>query len=79
MKVLIVDDDLDGAEGLVALLTATGHDVRLEVGARADADAVATWGPHATSGPRTEAVSISRRPLRNRALPRRRPGLMSVH
>jgi len=50
MKVLIVDDDLDGAEGLVALLTATGHDVRLEVGARADADAVATWGPHATAG-----------------------------
>jgi len=45
MKVLIVDDDLDSAESLVTLLTATGHDVRLEVGAHAGADAAAAWSP----------------------------------
>ncbi len=45
MRILIVDDDLDSAESLVALLTASGHDVRVEVGARAGADAVATWRP----------------------------------
>jgi DNA-binding response OmpR family regulator len=45
MRVLIVDDDLDSAEGLVTLLTATGHEVRLEVGAQAGADAAATWTP----------------------------------
>lgn len=45
MRVLIVDDDIDSAESLVTLLTAAGHDVRLEVGAHAGADAVAAWGP----------------------------------
>ena len=45
MRVLIVDDDLVSAEGLVTLLTAAGHDVRLEVGAHAGADAVASWNP----------------------------------
>lgn len=45
MRILIVDDDLDSAESLAALLTATGHHVRVEVGARAGADAVATWRP----------------------------------
>jgi CheY-like chemotaxis protein len=45
MRVLIVDDDIDSAESLVTLLTATGHDVRLEVGAHAGADAVAAWSP----------------------------------
>ena len=45
MRVLIVDDDLDSAESLVTLLTATGHDVRLEVGAHAGADAVVKWSP----------------------------------
>ena len=45
MRILIVDDDLDSAENLAALLTATGHHVRVEVGARAGADAVATWRP----------------------------------
>ena len=45
MRILIVDDDRDSAESLAALLTATGHDVRVEVGARAGADAVATWRP----------------------------------
>jgi DNA-binding response OmpR family regulator len=45
MRVLIVDDDRDSAEGLVALLATARHDVRIEVGARAGADAVATWNP----------------------------------
>ena len=45
MRVLIVDDDLDSADNLVALLTASGHDVRVEASARAGADAVATWKP----------------------------------
>ena len=45
MRVLIVDDDRNSADSLVALLTAMGHDVRVEVGARAGADAVATWKP----------------------------------
>ena len=45
MRILIVDDDLDSAESLASLLTATGHHVRVEVGARAGADAVATWKP----------------------------------
>ena len=40
MRILIVDDDLASAESLTALLTATGHHVRVEVGARAGADAV---------------------------------------
>jgi DNA-binding response OmpR family regulator len=35
MRVLIVDDDLDSAESLAALLSATGHEVRVEVGAPA--------------------------------------------
>jgi DNA-binding response OmpR family regulator len=45
MRILIVDDDRDSAEGLVTLLAATGHDVRVETGARAGADAVANWTP----------------------------------
>lgn len=45
MKVLIVDDDLDSAESLVSLLTAAGHDVRVEARARAGADAAAAWKP----------------------------------
>ena len=45
MRVLIVDDDIDSAGSLVTLLAATGHDVRLEVGAEAGADAVVTWSP----------------------------------
>lgn len=45
MRILIVDDDLDSAESLAALLTATGHDVRVEVGAPAGADTAASWRP----------------------------------
>jgi len=45
MRVLIVDDDLDSADNLVTLLTASGHEVRVEANARAGADAVATWRP----------------------------------
>lgn len=45
MRILIVDDDRDSAENLAALLAAAGHDVRIEVGARAGAEAVATWRP----------------------------------
>ena len=45
MRILIVDDDRDSAESLAALLTASGYQVRVEVGARAGADAVATWRP----------------------------------
>ena len=44
-RILIVDDDRDGAENLAALLTATGHDVRIEVGARAGSEVVASWRP----------------------------------
>jgi two-component system, chemotaxis family, CheB/CheR fusion protein len=43
MRILIVDDDLDSAASLAALLAATGHDVRVEAGARAGADAAANW------------------------------------
>ena len=45
MRILIVDDDLDSAANIAALLAATGHDVRVEAGAPAGADAVATWRP----------------------------------
>ena len=45
MRILIVDDDLDSAANLAALLAATDHDVRVEAGARAGADAAATWWP----------------------------------
>ncbi|MGE5199279.1 MAG: response regulator [Rhodospirillaceae bacterium] len=45
MKVLIVDDDVFGADSLATLLTAAGHDVRVEAGARAGADAVVAWSP----------------------------------
>jgi len=45
MRILIVDDDLDSAANLAALLAAAGYDVRVEAGARAGADAVATWRP----------------------------------
>ena len=45
MRVLIVDDDLDSADNLMTLLTAAGHEVRVEASARAGADAVATWRP----------------------------------
>jgi len=45
MRILIVDDDRDSAENLAALLTATGHDVRIEVGARAGSEVVASWRP----------------------------------
>jgi CheY-like chemotaxis protein len=45
MRILIVDDDLDSADNLAALLTAAGHQVRVEAGARAGADAAATWRP----------------------------------
>lgn len=45
MRVLIVDDDRDSADGLATLLTAAGHDVHVEAGAREGVDAVATWSP----------------------------------
>jgi two-component system CheB/CheR fusion protein len=45
MRVLIVDDDLDSAENLAALLSAIGHEVRVEVGAPAGVDAAANWRP----------------------------------
>jgi len=45
MRILIVDDDRDSADSLVTLLAAAGHDVRVEVAARAGADAVATLKP----------------------------------
>ena len=45
MRVLIVDDDRDGADSLVTLLVAAGHDVRVEVSARAGTEVVATWKP----------------------------------
>jgi DNA-binding response OmpR family regulator len=45
MRVLIVDDDRDGADNLVTLLVAAGHDVRVEVSARAGAEAVPAWTP----------------------------------
>lgn len=45
MRVLIVDDDRDSADGLATLLKAAGHDVHVEPGAREGVDAVATWNP----------------------------------
>ena len=45
MRVLIVDDDRDGADSLVTLLAAAGHDVRVEVSARAGTEVVASWKP----------------------------------
>ena len=45
MRILIVDDDRDSAEGLATVLTAAGHDVCVEMSARAGADAVVTWRP----------------------------------
>ena len=45
MRILIVDDDRDSADHLVALLATAGHDVRVEADARVGADAVATWKP----------------------------------
>ena len=45
MRILIVDDDRDSVDHLVALLATAGHDVCVEADARAGADAVATWRP----------------------------------
>ena len=45
MKVLIVDDDRGSADGLVALLTGLGHDVRVEADAGAGAAAAIAWLP----------------------------------
>jgi CheY-like chemotaxis protein len=45
MRVLIIDDDRDSADGLASLLTAAGHDVHVVVGAREGLDAVETWSP----------------------------------
>ena len=45
MRVLIVDNDRDGADSLVTLLVAGGHDVRVEVNARAGTEVVASWKP----------------------------------
>ena len=45
MRILIVDDDRNSVDHLVALLATAGHDVRVEADARAGADAVATWQP----------------------------------
>jgi DNA-binding response OmpR family regulator len=45
MRVLIVDDDRDSADGLATLLTTAGHDVKVEVDACAGVDAVAGWTP----------------------------------
>ena len=65
MRVLIVDDNRDSAENLAALLTGAGHEVRLEAGARAGADAVATWRPDIAlldiGLPRSGAYRLARR------------------
>jgi DNA-binding response OmpR family regulator len=45
MRVLIVDDDRDSADGLATLLTTAGHDVKVEADACAGVDAVAEWTP----------------------------------
>ena len=45
MRILIVDDDLDSAANIAALLAATGNEVRVESGARSGAEALANWRP----------------------------------
>ena len=50
MRILVIDDDIDGADALAALLTQSGHDVRVAYGgtqalslAVAFAAEAATW------------------------------------
>jgi CheY-like chemotaxis protein len=45
LKVLVVDDNRDGADSLAMMLTAFGHDVRVEYEGRHGAAGAAAWRP----------------------------------